>query len=165
MKNIIKFSAAAVVLIAAVSCQKVMAPVIPDETEVNGDCYIGSLKVFTYDPIEGTQLYIGDVNPDKETCTVFLPSYTQNEKTIPVIAVKNVNLTKSGDKITYRQGKFEQTVDGTLYRFPKGLSGESVIGEDGSISMSMDYDIKPGAMPFALAHHFTGKCDSPLQGN
>ena len=165
MKYIQSLLAAAALIAVAASCQKEMAPVIPDENEVYGDCYIGSLKVFTYDPVQGTRLYIGDVDHDKGTCTVFLPSYTMGEKTIPVIAVTAVTMTETGDKTTFRHGKFEEDIDGTVYRFPDGISGEAVRNEEGSMSLTMDYDIKPGKMPFALNHHFSGRCTAPLEGN
>ncbi len=148
---------AAVVFIAAVSCNKVLTPLIPEETEVNGDCFVGSLKVWNYAPMEGAYLYVGDVDEGKGTCTFFLPAYDKEGKTMPMLAVRNVTMQRKGDQVVYHHAKMEFTVGGTVYHFPEGLTATRTTAADGTVTLTVNYGIKPGRMPFALDHCFKGK--------
>jgi hypothetical protein len=86
---------------------------------------------------------------------VTLPKYGEGMMTVPALPVKGITLTKSGNTITGKIAKYEDTVktaDGSEKAYT--ISDVTVIFSDKTVVMT--FTQKYGNMPFAFEGQFTG---------
>lgn len=145
---------AAILALGAVSCDKDDEK--DDSLSPNVEAVVGSYNGILIESINGenrdtTEATIVITADGNENVRVVLPAFGEGGMALMECAVGQVAVNKDGNSYTIVKENYEQTLtkpDGSNIVYTGSISGQVTDGR-----LSLEYNVKPGAMPMSI--HFS----------